>query len=99
MQNFISSMRTNKLMRILLVLLIALSVFALWAHHHEAGHGDHGCALCQALQQIFFIVTGFIVTVWIASVRQRKFVLTETTVLQSLFHGAILCNRAPPVFA
>ena len=79
--------------------LIAVSFFALLAHHHEAGHDTHDCVLCQALQQMFFVFSGFAAIFYFGLIQKQKFSVSEKTTLLSLFHGATLSNRAPPIFA
>jgi len=98
MQNLISFLRANKLVRVLFAALIVFSFLGLWAHHHEADHG-HDCSVCYAVQSLIIQVAGLIFFVWIASLRPWRASRSEPTPIFSFFHGALLANRAPPTFA
>jgi len=98
MHTLISFLRTSKTARIALAVFLVFSFVAVSAHHHEANHG-YDCSVCHAVQTLALNFAVILFFVWVSSVSSRRFVAAKSAPLFALFHGAILSNRAPPVFA
>lgn len=99
MKSIIHFLRTHKAIAFLLTLLILVSFIGLAAHLHEADHGTHDCPICRAAQILLTFFISFTVFLWAGILRNRYPVITSTPVLASAYHGAILCNRAPPLYS
>lgn len=99
MKSLIHFFRTNKIARLFLVVLVLLSFFGLAAHHHEADHATHDCPVCRVAQLLIAVVVSMLVFLWVDTVRISRAIFDHTPNSFSAFHGAILANRAPPIFA
>lgn len=97
MKLFIDFLRSNKLVRVLMTLVILASFFGLAAHHHEAGETGHECAVCRLVQLIAAVVLTWGLFFIYKARPKICFVFLTDVPLFFPVRVSSLRNRAPPL--